>query len=131
MVEWSDMVRTGSAHEVDNDEIVAGLLEETSHGLKSAAVHKTTLVALLAAASEDPDAPVLLEPVLRRPSTSLNDALLMLRRDGRVELTPDGFILTSAGRAAASHGSPPAVAEFLRRLVGRKLSEWKLVSTVR
>lgn len=113
-----------AAGQIGRDEVVTQLLAEASELLQQPAVHKSTLLALLAAAAEDPEADPVLTRVVRVPKADLNDALLALRSMGQVQLTADGFTLTSRPSEGQRDASSERLAGYLERLVGRKMREW-------
>jgi hypothetical protein len=127
MSEAGEMGQTASV--LDRDVVVTRLLAQTADDLATKGVHKTTLTALLLAAADNPDSVQFSSVAFEIPVAALNESLLRLRLQGKIELTSDGFTLTDRGRTDSEASAESPFAAFLKELVGRKLREWQLTPT--
>lgn len=121
-----EATRQIGADVIDRDDVVTRLLAQAAESLETTGVHKTTLAALLVAAAENPSSLDYPSSAFEVPVAALNDSLLRLRLDGKVELTRDGFVLTEQGRVESEKTATWPLAGFLKDLVGRKLLEWQI-----
>jgi hypothetical protein len=113
-----------------NDELaVAAAIEAIAKATSGSAVHRTTLLAIIEAAREQP-ALVDSDAIMRLDRELVSDALLMLRDRRWAVLDDAGFRLTPTGEdqleALESEGLAEKLGKELQRLVGSKLSEWAL-----
>lgn len=124
MSKAEDMGQTTAV--LDRDVVVTRLLAQTAESLDTDGVHKTTLAALLLAAADNPASVQFSSVVFEIPVAALNESLLRLRLQGKIELTSTGFTLTAEGRTDSEASASSPFAAFLQELVGRKLREWQI-----
>lgn len=116
--------------QLTTDELAVAAAIEAISMATDRSVHRTTLLAIVDAAREQPSLTEA-ELLTRLDREQISDALLTLRASNLAVLDETGFRLTDTGEkrlASVEHeGDLPMLMQALKGLVGTKFSEWAMV----